>query len=131
VVFLAGQHQSEQDASIAAHDQYGPVLAVRRVVLVDHPCPHDLAGIRPAIEVWCVDHLAGPLRSGKTRFGHRPAGGEFSGRCRQAHCDDVRGDLHGLLDGPQCFLRVLQTLHDLGSLVEYEVLSHALKLFPL
>src|SRR5258705_465172 len=44
VMVLAGQHQAEQRASIAAHHQHGPILALRRVVLVNHPGPNDFAG---------------------------------------------------------------------------------------
>src|SRR5438270_498007 len=57
VVFLAGQHQTEQSPAVTTHHQHRPVLAPRRVVLVDHPRPHDLAGIGAAVEVRGVHQL--------------------------------------------------------------------------
>ena len=44
-----GQAEREQLVVLLADDEHRTVLALRRVVLVGHPGPHDLAGIGPAV----------------------------------------------------------------------------------
>src|SRR5688500_18004247 len=46
VVVLAAEHQHDPAVAVRVEQQDRPVLAPARVVLVGHPAPDDLAGIR-------------------------------------------------------------------------------------
>ena len=70
---LAGEHQPEQGAVFPADHQDRSILAAGGVILVHHPGPDDLPGIRAAVEVRCVDHGAGPMCGGQAAAGDRSA----------------------------------------------------------
>src|SRR5215203_322848 len=51
VVVLAREHHAEQPVTIAADEEYRPVLAHGVVLLERHPGPHDLAGVGLAVRL--------------------------------------------------------------------------------
>ena len=100
----------------------GRSLPRGRVVLVDHPGPHDLAGIGAAVEIGRVHELAGPLRGG-TKFWltGRPAVMAGPRHWRGAG-DRVQAELDALLDAARHGVGLLAVADELRRLVEHQVL---------
>ena len=73
VVVARGELQREQLAALLADHEHRPVLALRRVVLVGHPGPDDLAGVRPAVGLRRVAQARGRPGCGSRRRGSRKA----------------------------------------------------------
>src|SRR5258708_4187245 len=59
VVPTARQHQREQPAPVPPDDEQRPVLAPGRILLVGHPGPDDLPGVREPVQVRGVLQLRG------------------------------------------------------------------------
>ncbi len=127
VVVLARELQPEQPPPVAADEQHRPVLALGVVLLVGHPGPHDLAGVRAPVGVRVVGRHQGAGEVARVAGGHRRGGGRRAAGEPSAHrrggaaqeAGTARG--RGVGSHPRSLLRLrrggLQVVERMGQLV--------------